>query len=181
MYFFYVFTGDYHLRQEYFSSKTHPSLLSLVTSFSPDEAVNRMKEILRKKETSVAQVNDTSALSEEQASLSITSDHVEDVVEDIDMSSDKDDQTGIPSSSNAIIDCYRRETLTNTARANLLNEQDLVQFDKKSKVFTVRSLDHQIVHAVHMNDHKRLFRCSCPSIVERCAHVLAVKVYLGIV
>ncbi|CAF3798185.1 unnamed protein product [Rotaria sp. Silwood1] len=30
-----------------------------------------------------------------------------------------------------------------------------------------------------MGDHKRLFRCSCPSIVDYCAHVLAVTVYLG--
>ncbi|CAF5017085.1 unnamed protein product, partial [Rotaria sp. Silwood1] len=32
-----------------------------------------------------------------------------------------------------------------------------------------------------MGDRKRLFRCSCPSIIDYCAHVLAVTVYLGFV
>ncbi|CAF0875081.1 unnamed protein product [Didymodactylos carnosus] len=37
-----------------------------------------------------------------------------------------------------------------------------------------------VIHAVHMNDPKRLFRCSCPSLSQTCSHVLAVKLFLGI-
>ncbi len=182
--FYMFFIGGYHLRQDYIDSRTDASFLSLITSFSPDEAVNRMKEILLKKQTSLLEANDTRVLSDEQASLSISIDDVDDIddiAEDIKISSDDDHRTSVPSSPRAATDAYRRETLTNNARANLLNEQDLVHFNTKSKVFTVRSLDQQVVHAVHMNDRKRLFRCSCPSIVEHCAHVLAVKVYLGFV
>ncbi|CAF2757759.1 unnamed protein product [Rotaria sp. Silwood2] len=74
----------------------------------------------------------------------------------------------------------QQETLTNTARATLLLGQDLVQYHANTKVFTVRSLDHHLVHVVHMNDPKRLFRCSCPSTLQNCSHVLAVKLFLGI-
>jgi hypothetical protein len=174
------FIGGYHLRQEYYNSKTDASFLSLVTSFSPDEAVNRMKDLLLKQQKSVPESNDTGLPSEEQASLSISGDN-DDIAEDIEISNDDNHQTTVTSPSNAVSSTFRRETLTNNARANLLNEQDLVQFNAKSKVFTVRSLDQQVVHAVHMNDPKRLFRCSCPSIIQHCAHVLAVKVYLGFV
>ena len=60
----------------------------------------------------------------------------------------------------------QQETLTNSVRASILLEQNLVQFDMNSQVFTVRSLDHSLVHAVHMNDPKRLFQCSSPSTLQ---------------
>jgi hypothetical protein len=153
-----------------------------------------MKDMLLKQQKSVSESNNSSLLSEEQASLSISDDNhhtTEDIeifdddddhiTENIEISNDDNHQITVSSTPDAVSGTFRRETLTNNARANLLNEQDLVEFNVKSKVFTVRSLDRQFVHAVHMNDTKRLFRCSCPSIVQHCPHVLAVKVYLGFV
>ncbi len=200
--------GGYHLHELYLNSKTHPSLLRLVTSFSPDEAVSRMKEILIKQQKSLSESNNSSVLSEEQSSLSISgdnqhvtedieifrddSDHITEntevsnddndpVTENIEVSNNDNHQINVLSTPCNVNGTFRRETLTNKARANLLNEQNLVDFNVKSKVFTVRSLDGQLVHAVHMNDTKRLFRCSCPSMTQSCQHVLAVKVYLGFV
>jgi hypothetical protein len=170
--------GGYHLRQDYNNSKTDPLLLRLVKSFSPNEAVNRMKELSLKQESSVPESDNIRHLSEEYALSSISIDD-DDSAEDTKISNDDDHQITVFTPSNAVGGTIQCETLTNNARTNLLNEQDLIQFDIKSKVFTVRSLDQQVVHAVHMNDRKRFFRCSCPSIVQHCRHVLAAKVYQG--
>lgn len=201
VYFFLFFLGGYHLREAYLNSKTDAAFLSLVKSFSPDEAVNRMKDILKKQtpelaandtsvledndtsilednETSVLKDNDTSVLEDEQVSVLASDD---DNAEDNIISNDDDHQTSTSSASQAINDTYRRQTLTNSARASLLNDQELVHFDPKSKVFVVRSLDQQVAHAVHMKNNKRLFWCSCSHVVENCMHVLSVKDYLGIV
>ena len=77
--FYMFFIGGYHLRQDYIDSRTDASFLSLITSFSPDEAVNRMKEILLKKQTSLLETNDTRVVSDEQASLSISIDLMPDL------------------------------------------------------------------------------------------------------
>ncbi|CAF2264539.1 unnamed protein product [Rotaria magnacalcarata] len=91
----------------------------------------------------------------------------------------RNDHTSTTNSSPNNANSVQQETLTNIARAAILLEQSLVQFHMDSKVFTVRSLDHHLVHAVHMHDPKRLFRCSCPSTLQTCSHILTVKLFLG--
>jgi hypothetical protein len=137
----FFFIDGYHLRQDYISSKTHTSFLSLITSFSPDETINRTKAMLLKQQISE--------------------------VKGINVSNDDDHQTSIFSLS----DTFPCEPLTNKVK-------DLVQFNTKLKAFTVRSPDQQVVH---MNDRECLFRCSCSSTMQNCAHLLAVKDYLGFV
>ena len=67
--------------------------------------------------------------------------------------------------------------LTNADRANLVLKQGLVQYHLDSKAFTVLALDQQIVHAVHMSDPKRIFRCSCPSKLQSYSHILAANYF----
>ena len=173
--------GGYHLRLEYANSKMDRSCLRLVSSFSPDEAVKRMKEILLKKEKPFSEPSNTNVQSQEAASSSISGADLDVIAVNNNASNNDDNETSISSPLHTDVNIFQRETLTNHARANLLNDQDLVHFDIKSKVFTVRSLDRQTVHALHMSDRKHVIRCSCPSIVENCVHGLAVRVYLGIV
>lgn len=162
------------------------SYLCLVKAFSPDEAVKHMKAVMEKQSKPMVQVssNDTSF---DGLSSSSSVDNPSAVKDDkaVDNAAN---ETSNPqasainpqaSASSSTIDVLQCRTMNSTARANLLNQHDLVQFDANAKVFTVRSMDQRVVHAVHMSDPKRKFRCSCPSIDEDCAHVLAVKVYLG--
>ena len=192
-------------------------LLTLVSSYSPDEVVKRVKHVLNKDkgctsrpddsnnllETSISSV--TSELNDETIDEFKLTDGFVETFDDIELSdvnnaagsdvklSDGNDviidnagkadneNVGNASSSDIITGGYQRQRLTSTAQAKIANEQKLVCFDEKAKTFSVRSLDRKVVQAVHMADPKVLFRCSCPSAVENCSHVLAVKVYLGIV
>ncbi|CAF3364813.1 unnamed protein product [Rotaria socialis] len=171
--------GGYHLELKYKDAQTDTSLLSLIAGFSPDDAVARMKSFLLKRQASTT--NDNSqrvALEKEMASCNLN-DNYDEHGEESTVEQGRNDHTSTTNSSPNNANSVQQETLTNIARAAILLEQNLVQFHMDSKVFTVRSLDHHLVHAVHMNDPKRLFRCSCPSTLQTCSHILAVKLFLG--
>ena len=120
-----------------------------------------MKSLLIKRKSSSERVNLQGMDSSEEPSICNSNDG-DDVAVD---SAQQFDGVDTPADRVVLADVatVQQTTLTNSARASLLVEEDLVQFHPKTKAFTVRSLDHYLVHAVHMNDPKRLFRCSCPS------------------
>ncbi len=163
----------------YNDSKTDKALLNLVSGFSPDDAVERMKSILLQRQTSQTDVNSEVVAVENQLSTCDLDDNNDDDVQQQLIQKTSHDQTSINCPSQNNPNSVQQETLTNTARATLVLEQGLVQYHVNTKAFTVRSLDQQLVHAVHMNDPKRLFRCSCPSTLQTCSHILAVKLFLG--
>jgi hypothetical protein len=154
-------------------------LLNLVSGFSPDDAVERMKSILLQRQTSQTDVNSEVVAVENQLSTCDLDDNNDDDAQQQLIQKTSHDQTSINCPSQNNPNSVQQETLTNTARATLVLEQGLVQYHVNTKAFTVRSLDQQLVHAVHMNDPKRLFRCSCPSTLQTCSHILAVKLFLG--
>jgi len=163
----------------YNDSKTDVALLTLVSGFSPDDAVERMKSILLKRQKSTTDVNSEVVGIENQLSTCNLNDNNDDDVQQQLIEEICRDETSINCPSQNSQNSIQQETLTNTARATLVLEQGLVQYHVDTKAFTVRSLDHQLVHAVHMSDPKRLFRCSCPSTLQTCSHILAVKLFLG--
>ncbi|CAF3750116.1 unnamed protein product [Rotaria sp. Silwood1] len=89
------------------------SLLSLVTSFSPDEAAERMKNMLLKQQTHVSEVNKTRVLGKELVSLSNSDDYddvtennevtYDDIAEDIELSNDDNKQISVSSPSLSVI------------------------------------------------------------------------------
>ena len=171
------------MKANYADARMDYSYLCLVKAFSPDEAVKCMKETMEKKDKPMVEIpsNDTSFDTSSSLSSSGNLDAVEDN-ETVDDGANLASTSHSSSASNSTTDTIQRQPMNSTARANVLNQHNLVQFDENAKVFTVRSLDQQVAHAVHMGDRKREYRCSCscPSIVEECAHVLAVQVYLGV-
>ena len=173
------FVGGYHLELKYNDSKTDLALLTLVSCFSPEDAVSRMKALLVKRQSSSDRLSSEPEVltSADEPLLNQSNDDGVDGAESLPVmdNGDTSAESGIPSDITPV----QQTTLNNTARATLLIEEGLVQFDPKTKVFTVRSLDHHRVHAVHMNDPKRLFRCSCPSQLQTCSHILAIKLFLG--
>jgi hypothetical protein len=176
---FLFIVGDYHLKTTYNDSKTDKALLTLVSGFSPDGAVQRMKSILLQQQKSQTGINSQAVPIENQSSTINLDDKHDDHVQQKLIQETNHDQTSVNSPSQNNQNSTQQNTLTNTARATLVLEEGLVRYDVTGKAFTVRSLDHQLVHAVHMNDPKRLFRCSCPSTLQSCPHILAVKLFLG--
>jgi len=190
--------------------KTDASYLTVLSGFSPQEAVQRMKSSLLNRQKSKDNVNiDFSGINNQlsssnsnnntddnvqQSSPQNTNNNTDDNVQqsspqntnnntddNVQQSSPRNtnfDETTIDRSSNGQMP-IQRQTLTNAARANLVLEEGLVNYDVITKTFTVRSIDRQTVHAVHMGDRKRMFKCSCPSSLQTCAHILPVKLFLG--
>jgi hypothetical protein len=154
-------------------------LLTLVSGFSPDVAVQRMKSILLQQKKSQTDINSQAVATENQLSTVTLDDKHDDPVQQQLIQETNHDQNSVNFPSQDNQNSIQQKTLTNTARATLVLEEGLVRYDVSSKAFTVRSLDHLFVHAVHMNDPKRLFRCSCPSTLQSCSHILAVKLFLG--
>ncbi|CAM4845796.1 unnamed protein product, partial [Rotaria magnacalcarata] len=171
--------GGYHLELKYKDAQTDTSLLSLIAGFSPDDAVARMKSFLLKRQASTTNDNSQRVpLEKEMASCNLN-DNYDEHGEESTVEQGRNDHTSTTNSSPNNANSVQQETLTNIARATILLEQNLVRFHMDSKVFTVRSLDHHLVHAVHTNDPKRLFRCSCPSTLQTCSHILTAKLFLG--
>lgn len=160
--------GEFQLRPEYESSRTDPALLILVSSFSPEDAVERMKAMMTKPKPGI-----------DLRPLVVQLSPVDSSIDDI---SDGQMPTLDRTTSNLSIttNAVQQHTLTNTSKASALLDQDLVKYHPDAKAFTVRSLDQERVHAVHMGEFpKRMFRCSCPSTRQTCCHILAVKLFLG--
>ncbi|CAF4078028.1 unnamed protein product [Rotaria sordida] len=186
--------GGYHLEAAYNDAKTDAAHLTLVSGFSPDEVVAKIKSAMLKQPTPAHDDNpahDNNPVHDDNPALDNIQNQIC-IINLNDMKSDLDNDNSIeeicnnessinrplPNNQTCIND-NRQQKLTNTSRASLLLEQNLVQYHPDTKAFTVRSLDHLLVHAVHMNDPKRLFRCSCPNTLLNCSHVLAVKQFLG--
>ncbi|CAF3822698.1 unnamed protein product [Rotaria sp. Silwood1] len=179
--FLFIICG-YHLQAAYNDAKTDVAHLTLVSGFSPDEVVAKIKSAMLKQPTPANDDNPAFGSTQNQAGIINLNDMKDDSDNNnsIEVMCNNESIINRPLSNNqTYINDIRQEKLTNTSRASLLLEQNLVQYHADTKVFTVRSLDHLLVHAVHMNDPKRLFRCSCPNTLLNCSHVLAVKQFLG--
>lgn len=164
-----IVSGGYHLSNDHQESKRDRSSLTLLRSFSPDEVVQRMKRIIQDEETSTVETDDHDFPVEGEES-SANSSALDSSVDNVERSIGSSDRSFSPSRPGS----YNYRT-----HAKLLDEQDLVHFDPKAKVYTVRSLDQQVVHAVHFDKSKDRFRCSCPSLNQSCVHVVAVRLYIG--
>ncbi|CAF4924714.1 unnamed protein product [Rotaria sp. Silwood1] len=175
--------GGYHLESEYNDAKTDVSQLTLISGYSPDEVLEKIKSTMGIRTTPNAYVCQTADdASYETCVTNLDNINIDDNHKNensTEKSNDKSDINNTLSIDKTLINDVQQATLTNTSRASLLLEQNLVKYHSDTKAFTVRSLDRSSVHAVHMNDPKRLFRCSCPNTLLNCSHVLAVKQFLG--
>lgn len=157
------------------------SSLNLVCSFSPDEVVERMKDMMMQEGTSsVTGAASNDSVSESEIPSDPQGEDRSNVLlvqrdDDLDRSPDP-----LSSSSNNTPTSIEHGSYNNTTLAHVLNQQKLVHFDEVAKVYSVWSLDKEVAHCVHMNSKKSRYRCCCPSSVEDCSHVLAVKVHRGI-
>ncbi|CAF0895920.1 unnamed protein product [Adineta steineri] len=170
--------GNYHLQLKYNDSKVDPALLTFVSGFSPDVAVEKMRSLLLKRKSS--ENHGDSGMNSIITKLdfsSLNNDGDISILQDSAMNPALQD-TSIQGPTEDNDKSSYRATLSNTDRAELHIQQGLVKFHEDSGAFIVRSLDHNLVHAVHMSDPKRLFRCSCSNTTQSCFHILCVKVYL---
>lgn len=178
---FHFIEGGYHLKNCHVDSKRNMSSLNLVCSFSPDEVVQRMKDmIMEEGKSSVVGAGPDDSLEEFETPSDSQDEDVPSVLQiqpddDLHRSSDP-----LPSSSNSTPSLIRHGSFSNVTLAHALNQHKLVHFDEVAKVYNVWSLDKEVAHCVHMNSKKSRYRCCCSSSVEECLHVLAVKVHRGI-
>ncbi|CAF1596322.1 unnamed protein product [Rotaria sp. Silwood1] len=152
--FLFIICG-YHLQAAYNDAKTDVAHLTLVSGFSPDEVVAKIKSAMLKQPTPANDDNPAFGSTQNQAGIINLNDMKDDSDNNnsIEVMCNNESIINRPLSNNqTYINDIRQEKLTNTSRA---------------------------IHAVHMNDPKRLFRCSCPNTLLNCSHVLAVKQFLG--
>ncbi|CAF1454550.1 unnamed protein product, partial [Didymodactylos carnosus] len=174
--------GNYHLKVTSKQHKTDRSLLSLVNAYNPNEILEKAKQLMEAPSSAL-----TDLLSPIPSPPLLDLVHVENSNQPHDQfsSSDKTENEPRSASSTSMItappvdaQAVVRRTLTPRTKAALLVDQNCVKFDQDDRFFTVTSLDQQSIYVVHMRDPNRLFKCSCPSTLQLCSHIIAVKVYL---
>ena len=106
----------------------------LVSCFSPEDAVSRMKALLVKRQSSSNRLPSEVVNSADEPSLNKSNNDGVDGADCLQMTANGDTSSQIVIQTD--ITPVQQTTLNNTARASLLIEEGLVQFDPESKVFT---------------------------------------------